>query len=105
MILLFLILGAIVNVAVAWGACVWAPLRPLPTAETASDEQLAWLPESGWSRPDSAVLENERHHGIGVVYSVTSGKPGVGRVLGRRVYGFTCDAGFPLSALRGALIN
>ncbi len=54
-ILLFLLLGAIVNVAVAWGCAAWSPITD-GDFRSATECEVAWLEKRGESGgPDSSV--------------------------------------------------
>jgi hypothetical protein len=53
-ICVLLLLGAIVNVAVAWGCSVLGPVNHMVARREATEAELRWLEELGWRSPEQA---------------------------------------------------
>ncbi len=112
-ILVFLLLGTIVNVAVAWGCSGIGPLPqsgdPLGRWSVHTQADLAWLERRGW-KPMTGAWKGDVHHqslrSSTVEYGLYSeiGIPTAGRFIGvlpQWTFAVWVRAGWPMQSLSG----
>ncbi len=113
----FLLLGAVVNVAVAWGFSVWGgriDWPQFPSVRSAAESDMAWLVDLGWRPPRDTEhwkhreeIHEERYFGLTRHLFVENPRPQglVGSIMIRHWYiAARIRAGWPMKSMEGALV-
>ncbi len=104
-ILLFLLLGAIANVAVAWGYALWSPSTPGSPIGSNPREDRAWfldrVPPTRWTDWDGPYLRPDAGPGFELIgFSAMTLDPAAPK--GERVAARRLRSGLPLVSLEGS---